>query len=340
MIYVNARFLTQPLTGVQRYAFEVCIQMKKLNSDIVFLCPKDIKQHEWAHNLGATIIGYQTGHRWEQIDLPLYLSTKNEVRLFSPCNTGPIFVKNQFITIHDLAFLHGYHSKVFSKWYKWLIPILCNRATHIFTVSESIKVELVNTYGLISNNISITYNGLGEEMKKYLMPIFPKENIILSIGSISNRKNTRLLIETFLASELVKTYKLVLIGNKSSLYPIGQLSNNEQVEIIENATDRDIITYYQKASIAVYLSSYEGFGIPIIESLAFGCKLLCSDIAVNKELFSDYVVFCSINDKNDLLQKMNSISSEQVINTNDLNLLLNKYNFTTSAKQILAKLTA
>jgi glycosyltransferase involved in cell wall biosynthesis len=340
MIYVNARFLTQPLTGVQRYAFEVCIQMKKLNSDIVFLSPKNIKQHDWAQKLGATIIGFQIGHRWEQIDLPLYLNIKKEVRLFSPCNTGPIFIKNQFVTIHDLAFLHGYHSTIFSRWYKWLIPILCKRATHLFTVSETVKGELIKNYKINSTTISITYNGLGEEMKKYHMPIVPKENIILSVGSISKRKNSRLLIDAFLTSKLAKTHRLVLIGNQHSMYPMEELPKNELVTIIENATDKEIITYYQKASIAVYLSSYEGFGIPILESLAFGCILLCSDIAVNKELFTDYVEFCSLKDYDDIIQKMNSIASKEAINTNDLNLLLNKYNFTTSAKHILAKLTA
>ena len=51
MIYVNARFVTQPLTGVQRYAFEICMQLKKMDTHIVFLCPPFVKQQDWALDL-------------------------------------------------------------------------------------------------------------------------------------------------------------------------------------------------------------------------------------------------------------------------------------------------
>ena len=72
-IFVNARFLTQPVSGVQRYGIECSRQIKKLLPDTVFLTPKNILHHDIANELGARVIGLNTGHLWEQADLPLFL---------------------------------------------------------------------------------------------------------------------------------------------------------------------------------------------------------------------------------------------------------------------------
>lgn len=72
MLYVNARFLTQNITGVQRFAINISLELKKQIKDIVFLSPKGIIHKDLAEKLGVEIIGSNTGHIWEQVDLPFF----------------------------------------------------------------------------------------------------------------------------------------------------------------------------------------------------------------------------------------------------------------------------
>lgn len=77
MIVVNARFLTQDITGVQRFAIEISKQLKRLyGENIQFVCPKNIVNTSLEKELEAKAIGNLTGHLWEQVDLPLYLKKK------------------------------------------------------------------------------------------------------------------------------------------------------------------------------------------------------------------------------------------------------------------------
>ncbi|MGQ6653073.1 glycosyltransferase family 4 protein, partial [Serratia sp. IR-2025] len=73
MIYVNARFLTQDLTGVQRFAQEICLALSKIRHDIVFVSPPNIIHHDIASQLNVQVVGKKSGHFWEQVELPAFL---------------------------------------------------------------------------------------------------------------------------------------------------------------------------------------------------------------------------------------------------------------------------
>nr|MBP6314226.1 glycosyltransferase family 4 protein [Chitinophagaceae bacterium] len=340
MIYVNARFITQPLTGVQRYAFEVCIQMKKMNPGIIFLSPKNVMQPEWKQVLGVKTIGLLTGHLWEQIELPLYLRRMKRGLLFSPCNIGPLLSNNQCLTVHDVAFkiFETSHSYWFRKWYNFLIPKLCQSARHLFTVSETVKNELISYYHLNPKNISVTYNGIASVLKSKLDVCAPKEKMILTVGSLTNQKNTQFLIEGFLASELVKDYQLIIIGRKNGIFQSISIEPNPKIKWIEDATDTQLIEYYKKAEMACFLSLYEGFGIPVLESLQFHCKVICSDIPAFRELFSGAVSFCSSTDRKALTEMLNRIASIPSPTENSIAQLNSKYDYHVSADTILHQL--
>ena len=96
MLFVNARFLTQHITGVQRYAIEISKQLKfKLRDGVVFLSPENIVHNEIARNLGVRVIGKNSGHIWEQLDLPIYIKREGSPLLLNLANTAPVFYKNK-----------------------------------------------------------------------------------------------------------------------------------------------------------------------------------------------------------------------------------------------------
>ena len=140
-ILINGRFLCQKATGVQKYALGISLALQKKHTEIVVVCPNNTKD---LYGLKVKKTGYGNGFFWEQIWLPFFLLFHKKSLLINFCNTAPLLVKNQIVTIHDLAFLKNnqWFSSSFRRWYNFLIPRLCHRSLKILTVSEFIKKEI------------------------------------------------------------------------------------------------------------------------------------------------------------------------------------------------------
>ena len=340
-IFVNARFLTQSISGVQRYAIECSRQIKKIYPNAFFLAPDNILHDDIANELNVNIIGRNKGHLWEQIDLPKYMAKNNSPALLNLANTGPLIYKNNYITIHDLAFYHHpeWNTKLFFKWYNFLVPKLAKRAKHIFTVSDTIRGEIIKYFHVPEAKISVTYNGLSQNiLLEDKFSCSNKEKIILCVGSFNTRKNHHMLIKAFLESNIKSEYKLIIIGDKNKVFSESnideQTANDNKIEIIQKLSEDALANIYCRADIIASLSLYEGFGIPLLEGLYFGCKALCSDTPVYRELYDKYAYFCNpynINDIKDALEKITRNSDKAV----DVALLCDKYNYIQSANTII-----
>ena len=341
-IVVNARFLTQSLSGVQRYAIECSRQIKKTYQNVTFVSPGNIIHEDIGKELGVIIIGKNSGHFWEQIDLPLYLSKNNFPPLVCLSNTGPIFYKNSYLTIHDLAFhLHPeWNSTKFAIWYNFLVPTLARRARHIFTVSREMKNEIIKYYKIPSGKISITYNGISRKMQEAACgETVQKEKIILSVGSFNKRKNHQNLISAFVQSELKTKYQLIIVGDKNKIFSDTNLDedklSNNNIVVFESLGEQALINMYKKSEVVISLSLYEGFGIPLLEGLYFGCKVVCSDIPVYREIYSNCAHFCDPLDIMSVIAALNFIIAEAAPSLEDTQLLFESYNYLSSAKTIL-----
>ncbi len=339
--FINARFLTQPISGVQRYAIECSRQIKAIYPQVVFLCPHNIVHHSIADELGAITIGSRKGHMWEQLDLATYMKKQGDAVLLNLANTAPLSYKNNFVVIHDLAFFHHseWNSRWFAMWYNYLVPRLAQRSRHIFTVSNTIRQELVQYYHVPEHKVSVTYNGVGERMLIKQRNI-PKEKIILSVGTFNKRKNQHTLVKAFLQSKIKDEYMLVLAGDRNKIFADSGITDElagDRIKIYEKLTDIDLVDLYQRAEVLVSLSNYEGFGIPIIEGLFFGCKVLCSDIPVYKELFSDVAVFCEQNDVAGVAVKLEQVTGSAASPKEAVDRLLDDYNYKRAAEVIVNK---
>ncbi len=338
-LFVNARFLTQPITGVQRYGIEISRQIKRLEPKTVFLTPGGIVHNEVAKELNARVVGRLRGHAWEQIELPGYIEKR--APLFNPGNTAPLLHARNYITIHDLAFrFHPeWNSRSFAGFYNWLIPRIARRARHLFTVSDTVKEELQSQLSVPSGKVSVTYNGISEDWRS-LAVAKPKEKIILAVGSFSPRKNHPLLIRAFLETNLPEEYKLYIIGRKQDVFADSGLAGDElsRIEILEEPDDEILRNLYQRAEIAVSLSAYEGFGLPVLEGLYFGCKVLCSDIPVYRQLYSNYVYFCNIQNIREISDSLLHVTHVMEPNQSNAPELFTRFNYPESAKIILERI--
>jgi glycosyltransferase involved in cell wall biosynthesis len=343
-IFVNARFLTQPLSGVQRYGIECSRQIKKSYPEASFISPPNILHDDIANELGVIVTGKKTGHIWEQTELPMFMAKQKQAPLLNLANTAPLLYSNNYVTIHDLAFYHHpeWNSRKFSTWYNILIPRLALRSKHVFTVSETVKRELIKCYGLPPSKISVTYNGISQAMLNH-PPEYKKakEKIILAVGTFNKRKNHQNLVSAFQASELKDEYQLVIIGDKNKIFTESGFDElhlvRHNIKVYPTLTEEELIAMYQQAEIVVSLSLYEGFGIPLLEGLYNGCKIVCSDIPVYKELYDGVAHFCNpANIENIAATLIKSIKTAHP-EANDNSKLFDKFNYQRAAEVILEK---
>jgi glycosyltransferase involved in cell wall biosynthesis len=310
MIIVNARFLTQPISGVQRFAIEISKELIKNNLPIVFLAPKNIIHHDLAKELNVRVLGRLTGHLWEQLELQTYVLRKDAF-LISFCNTAPLFVKNQIVTIHDLCFkIHPeWFSKSFSKFYNFLIPQLVKVSKAIITVSNVSKKELIEELNVPEGKITVIYNAVASifeendlsnrvEIKRLI-----KDDYILTVSSHHPRKNFDRLVKAFKLIEQ-DNLKLCIVGNMYQNFNSKELVGDDNVLYLQNISDEELIAYYKHARFFVFASVYEGFGIPIIEALKVGTPICVSDIPVFREICQENTLYFDPYDINDINNKM------------------------------------
>lgn len=318
-VYVNGRFLTQQITGVQRYAVEIARELKKaLGNKVIFLSPSGILHKTLSEELGTIIIGRRMGHLWEQIDLPLYLNKKGKPLLINLANTAPILYRNKISTIHDIAFkvFPKTYSKSFLCLYKFLIPRIIKSSVRIITVSIFSKNEIIKYYEVPSEKIHVIYNGVHDEFTNSVKDELKNKNYFLAVFSLNYRKNVFALLDSFL--ELKKNdVSLFLVGdiNTSAFTKVNleKYKQYTQIKFLGRISDEELIQYYSNAIGFVYPSFYEGFGIPPLEAQRCGCPVIVSNTSCLPEIFKESVLYCDPFSKLSIRDKMDAL-----LNNSDL----------------------
>lgn len=316
MIIINARFLTQEVTGVQRYAIEISRELKKLCPDIVFVAPRNIKNIEIADELDVIGFGFLSGHLWEQIELPFFLNKNDDCLVVNLCNTAPILYKKKMVVIHDVAFERFPENFSFSfrLLYKLMIPILMRSSDFVVTVSEFSKKEIIDIYGALSDAIGCIPCAVGSDF----IPIFGniKQPIILAVSSLSPQKNFKSLIKAFTSIESPEVV-LTIVGdshkNFSSNDFLSEIEGNPNIKMLGRVSDKDLINLYSSALCFVYPSFYEGFGLPPLEAQACGCPCLVANAASLPEVLGDSALFCDPHSIEDIESKLRLIIEDEVL---------------------------
>jgi glycosyltransferase involved in cell wall biosynthesis len=272
-ISVNARFHVHHKTGMQRYAYEIA---SRLEGKVREIRPR-------------RALKGPAGHLWEQCYLP---SLAAGSLLWSPNNTGPVITRHQVCTIHDIIPIDHpeWFSKSFAAWYKWLLPALARSAQHLIAVSEFTRSRVIDAFGLKPEKVSVVLNGIGSEftprtneeierVKSHLE--LPAKPYVLYVGSLEPRKNLpRLLTAWTLVQRKCQDMQLVIAGlNKGgskvfSAVPIDKIPSG--VFFTGFVEDADLPALYSGATIFVYPSLYEGFGLPPAEAMACGTPVITS----------------------------------------------------------------
>ena len=305
-IYINGRFLTQRITGVQRYALEITKALDNLISkdtafqkhEYIVIAPKNVLYKVKLKNMSFVQRGILKGHLWEQFELPVY---SRDGFLMNFCNCAPLIKRNQTVTIHDAAVsaVPYAFSLAFRTWYKMMFMWIGRSLKQIFTVSEFSKKELHKYYGIPLNKIHVTYNGI-DNIKNLEVDegIIDREDLkekkyVLAVSSMNPSKNFSLVLDV---ARLMPDVEFIIAGGSNAkVFKAAGLDVPQNARLIGYVSDEELMALYRHASVFVYPSLYEGFGIPPLEAMMCGCPVVVSDIEVFHEVYGDSVIYCSAN---------------------------------------------
>ena len=295
-IYINGHFLTQTMTGIQRFSYEMCKALIDNGNEIILLAPKKISKE---YNLKCRVIqfGVFSGVIWEHIELPIFLLKNKNPLLLNFGSPGPIFYSNRIVTVHDISFhIHPeWFSKVYGTYYRLITPIFTRLSKKVITVSEFSKNEIKNWLKIPDDKIVIIYNAVSESIKKNLSkPSINYGKYILTVASLDPRKNIAMLVEAYEQTGIENEIKLVLAGRSSPLFNM-KFSEKILSNSVGYVSDEELVSLYENAIIFLYPSLYEGFGIPPLEAMSLGCPVILSDIPVFKEIFGDAACYVNPN---------------------------------------------
>lgn len=339
---INGRFLSQKISGVQRFAIEITKCLIKLNPQIVVLCPPNVELNtDLTKNWNLKIIGTNTGHKWEQWDLPRYLHQNSKPLLLNLCNTAPLFYNRSLVTVHDVCFAKHkeWYSTYFMLFYNMLVPRILKKSIAVFTVSQFSKQEIISYFKIAASKIHVIPNAVSNSFEINDSEPIQKEKIVLSVASIDPRKNQSTLVKAFEKLKLTG-WNLVLVGARHQAFSNNKVSvsSNENVRWTGYLEDYDLVRLYHKASIFVYPSLYEGFGIPPLEAMTAGCPVLVSDIPSLRETCGNAAVYFEPLNADELSRKMSELIGSDKLREELIGLGLEKskeYSWNKSASILL-----
>ena len=234
----------------------------------------------------------------------------------------PIRAKHRVVTIHDVCHLAlSDQLSFFQRLYaRIMIRLAVKFSDIIITVSEFSKSEIVRFTGtnkeihVVHNGVGLVDYSLGEEESQILLDPY-----ILYVGNVKPHKNLgRALLAFESLAEKYPDHKLVIVGKKENFINgdddfLNKAVLNESVLFTGYVDDSVLGRYYKGATLLLFPSLYEGFGLPPLEAQSYGCAVACSNAASLPEVCGDAALYFDPYDVEDISAKLEALlESEQL----------------------------
>ncbi len=314
-ISIDARFLTGKPTGIGDYCEKLLVHLSKLDKEneyLILVNPAVSARLKLDDNYTIQPIEYEPISYNTIFWLHRFLE-KNKVTIFhSLFPLAPVFFKGTLIiTVHDIQpFLsmlmlpekEGFLKGISSVVYEWLYSRALKRADWIITVSKATRNYLVELFPFTKDKVIVIHSGIGaewfKEIEEEAMTTFTKahdlpERYLLYEGSCRPSKNIRNMLSAFkiLYTQRQDFKNIVFI---LALYDDGYLEDvkdmikdmriSERVRVLTSLRQEEIRILYKKAHIMLFITKYEGFGFPVLQSQAAGTPVVVSTSAALPEI--------------------------------------------------------
>lgn len=320
MIVFNA-LQTSLNGGIGRYSYELAKNLY-ISSDIdvkLVIREEDLDKYKFAEKndliIAKNIKNSKQRNIYEQFKLPFIVKKlyPNAI-LHYPDSMAPLLASNRVaITVHDIAFrsmkdIFTWKSKL---WKNIMTFLSVKKAEKVFAISEFTKKEIKEAYGeKVINKTTVVLNGFNDfslediDMKNVRKDILDLKNekYILTVSTISPRKNIDGLIKAYNNCKCKEELKLVVAGGNGWMYEdvykvAEELKLNDNIIFTGRINDEELKYLYKNSNIFAYVSFYEGFGLPPVEAMSYGVPCVVANVTSLPEVVGDACL--KVDPKND-----------------------------------------
>jgi glycosyltransferase involved in cell wall biosynthesis len=330
-IYINGRFLTQEFTGVQLYAYNLCLELLDAQKNFVLLVPHNTsvpapfaEHHQFVKPF--------TGNFWEQYSLPRFIAKMKNATLVNLCNAAPLARIHQIVTIHDLAVFQNkkWFHPIMANWYAFMIPKIIKNAQKIITISQSMAKEINETFPSSVTKTSIIPNKFLPAKESPKVPTgLPYDSYFLMVGSMNPRKNIEFITQAFATLK----QNLVVVGGGSTHFTEVTKTSNSNIWYTGYIATEELYGLYQNAHALIMPSHYEGFGIPLLEAFHFSIPVLCSDIPAFREVAQNAALYFNPKSVASFIAQLHNLKLNTTMLIEEGNKRLTFYNSTNRVEQ-------
>lgn len=246
---------------------------------------------------------------------------------FSPTHYLPLFVPyKSVISILDLSYLH--FPQLFKKTdllqLKYWTLYSAKKSSRILTISKSSKDDIIKMYQIPKEKVVVTYPGIKKSdiknqtsnMDKIRKKYGIDGEYLLFVGTLQPRKNIIRLIEAF--SKIIDhksqttDHNLIIVGKKGWMYEEileapKKLGVEKKVIFLDSVLDEELSGLYKNALCFILPSLYEGFGLPVLEAMQYGCPVITSNISSLPEAGGDAALYVNPEDVDDIASKIKTL---------------------------------
>lgn len=318
---VDIRWMVGNYRGMGRFARQL---IAPVNSSVVGLAPRGIAATEWS----CVSQGNSFFPWWEQKVLPQLCRREQLDFLLCPYNTGPLASLGStraIAVIHDLIFMQpwsvlppsmSFYQTLGRLYRRQVVPAFARRADTILTVSHFTKNELVERFGLPESAVHVIPNAIADDWFETPLPLDARLPYLFTVAGEAPSKNVSRLLKAFALAlpTLDAGITLKIAGIKPAYHQAfsqqaNQLGIAGQVELLGFLSDQQLRQYYRQAKAFVFASLFEGFGIPLLEAMASGTPVACSNSTSMPEVVGSYGVQFDPISVEDMAEKIRYLCS-------------------------------
>lgn len=324
--------------GMEVVTIELINHLQKIDKEneyIIFV--KDGEDRECikeTENFKIRIVPGITYPDWEQIHLPRAIKRENLDLIHFTSNTASVFTTIPIVlTLHDIIYLEsisfsGTHYQNIGNIYRRLIvPKIVNKSKAIITVSEYEKERIDQHFSFENDKVKVVYNAKDSAFKKVndedlLNRIREKynfpDNFILFLGNTAPKKNSDRLIRAYAryVEKSESPLPLVVLDLPrpyivNILKELGMEKIDNQIITKDYISHNDLLVVYNLATIFMYPSLRESFGLPIIEAMACGTPVITSNTSAMPEVAGNAALLANPYDVEDMAEKIHSLATNE-----------------------------
>ncbi len=232
---------------------------------------------------------------------------------YSPSFMPPLQRRIPFVfTIHDLMHLF-YYTPWHRLYYQQVIARLAARAKQIITVSHFSKVQLIELLGIDERLITVVYNGVDEVYRRNTEAFHSEKPYFLYVGNRRKNKNIPAMLTAFARAAIPASFMFFISGHadKALCALIAELGIEKRVRFMGRIPEEALPSLYKGAYATLFVSLMEGFGLPIIESMASGTPVLTSTAGPLPEVAGDAALCVDPHDVEAIKTGIETLVSDQ-----------------------------